>query len=121
MSGPRKHVRAICYGPIAFGLHLQITMGRRLGPMDGQARRRVYYAAPTLICRAELIADLKRTRKRHRKRPRLEDITHDEAMLAALEVSPYAADDYDPPNVYTRATGINRAEAERMLAFLLGS
>lgn len=66
-----------------------------------------------------LLADLERTRERHRKRPRLEDITHDEAMLAALEVSPHAADDYDPPNVYTRARSINRAEAERMLAFLL--
>ena len=42
-----------------------------------------------------------------------------EAMLAALEVSPHAADDCDPPNVYTRANGINRAEAERMLAFWL--
>jgi hypothetical protein len=81
--------------------------------------RRLYYAAPTLICRAELLADLKRTRERHRKRPRLEDIAHDEAMLAALEVSPHAADDYDPPSVYTRAIGINRSETEQMLAFLL--
>ena len=40
-----------------------------------------------------------------------------EAMLAALEVSPHAADDCDPPNVYnTRANGIYRAEAERMLS-----
>lgn len=64
-------------------------------------------------------ADLERTRERYRTRPRFDDIAHDEAMLAALERSPYAADDYDPPNVYTRANGINRAEAERMLAFLL--
>ena len=38
---------------------------------------------------AELVADLKWTRERHRKRPRLADITHDEAMLAALELSPH--------------------------------
>jgi hypothetical protein len=47
------------------------------------------------------------------------DVAHDEAMLDALERAPNAVDDWDPPNVYTRAVGIDRAEAERMLAFLL--
>ena len=119
MAGQRKRILAICYGPIAFGPHYRSPWEDVWIRWKAKPGRRLYYVAPTLICRAELLADLKRTRERHRKRPRLQDITHDEAMLAALDVSPHAADDYDPPNVYTRATGINRAEAERMLAFLL--
>ena len=99
---------------------VQIAVGRRVDSLEGQTGPTSLLRRATLICRAELLADLERTRERHRKRPRPEDIEHDEAMLTALEVSPHAADDYDPPNVYTRAIGINRSEAERMLAFWLG-
>jgi hypothetical protein len=119
MAGQRKRIVAVCYGPIAFGPQYRSPWEDVWIRWKAKPGRRLYYAAPTLICRAELLADLKRTRERHRKRPRLADITHDEAMLAALEVSPHAADGCDPPNVYTRANGINRAEAERMLAFWL--
>ena len=120
MAGQRKCILAICYGPIAFGPQYRSPWEDVWIRWKAKPGRRLYYAAPTLICLAELLADLQRTRERHRKRPRPEDIAHDEAMLTALEVSPHAADDYDPPNVYTRAIGINRSEAERMLAFWLG-
>ena len=119
MARRRKRIVAVCYGPIAFGPQYRSPWEDVWIRWKAKPGRRLYYAAPTLICRAELLADLKWTRERQRKRPQLADITHDEAMLAALEVSPYAADDCDPPNVYTRANGISRAEAERMLAFLL--
>jgi hypothetical protein len=40
-------------------------------------------------------------------------------MLHELDRCAHAVDTWDPPNVYTRALGIDRAEAERMLVFLL--
>lgn len=121
MPRQRKHVMAICYGPIAFGPHYKSPWEDVWLRWKGKPGRRRYYTAPTLICRAELIADLERHRERQKKRPKLyvTDIAHDEAILRALECSPHAVDDWDPPNVCTRAIGIDRAEAERMLAFLL--
>jgi hypothetical protein len=41
------------------------------------------------------------------------------AALSTLEHAPYARDDSEYPNIYTRAMGIDRAEAERMLAWFL--
>lgn len=44
----------------------------------------------------------------------------DEArFLGTLERQPVVIDEIDPPNVYSRAEIIDRAEAERMLTFLL--
>lgn len=121
MAGQRKHVIAICYGPIAFGPRYKSPWEDVWLRWKGKPGRRCYYSAPTLVCRAELVADLARHRERRKKRPKSNptDIAYDEAILQALEDSPYAVDDWDPPNVYTCAIGLDRAEAERMLAFLL--
>lgn len=121
MPRQRKRVIAICYGPIAFGPHYKSPWEDVWLRWKGKPGRRCYHSAPTLIWRAELLADVKRHRERQKKRPKwyADDIAHDEAMLYVLEDSPYAVDDWNPPNVYTRAIGMDRAEAERMLAFLL--
>jgi len=121
MPRQRKRVIATCYGPIAFGPHYKAPWEDVWLRWKGKPGRRSYFSGPTLICRAELVADLERHRKRRKKRPKsyATDIAHDEAILQALEDSRYAVDDWDPPNVYTRAIGLDRAEAERMLVFLL--
>ena len=116
MPRQNKRVLAVCYGPIAFGPHYKSPWEDVWLRWKGKPGRRRYYSAPTLICRAELVADLEHHRDRHKKRPELYagDIAHDEAMLLALERSAHVVDDWDPPNVYTRAVGIDRAEAERI-------
>lgn len=121
MPRQRKHVIAVCHGPIAFGPHYKSPWEDVWLRWKGKPGRRRYCSAPTLICRAELVADLERHRERRKSRAKscAADLAHDEAILHALEASPYVVDDWDPPNVYTRAVGLDRAEAERMLAFLL--
>lgn len=121
MPRQRKHVIAVCHGPIAFGPHYKSPWEDVWLRWKGKPGRRRYYSAPTLICRAELVADLEWHHRLPKKGAQLQssDTAHNEAMLQALERSPHVVDDWDPPNVYTRAVGIDRAEAERMLAFLL--
>jgi hypothetical protein len=117
----KKRILTICHGPIALGLQYKSPWEDVWLRWKGKPGRRRYSSAPTLVCRAELIADLESDRCLQNKRSAASagDIEHDKAMLDELECAPYAVDDWDPPNVYTRANGINRAEAERMLAFLL--
>ncbi len=120
MPRQKKCVLAICHGPIAFGRRYKSPWEDVWLQWKGKPGRRSYYSAPTLICRAELVAKLERHRSRRKYADaRKADIAHDEAMLLALDRSPYVVDDWDPPNVYTRALGMDRAEAEGMLTFLL--
>jgi len=117
----KKHVVTTCHGPIAFGPRYKSPWEDVWLQWKGKPGRRRYYSSPTLVCRAELVVDLERNRELLTQQGEMyaTDVAHDEAMLDALERAPNAVDDWDPPNVYTRAVGIDRAEAERMLAFLL--
>lgn len=139
----RKRVVCIGHGPIFFGPHhkspwedvwLRWHKGK---PSRGMAR-----AAPTLECAAELRAELEMNEEIRRK-PISHDSTAEErqawyreedavyaAQLKELETQPYSSDtDFAPKSwdnrpalgtVVTKANGIDRAEAERMLAYYLG-
>ena len=117
-----KTITAICHGalprwPTAISPWSDVWLRWK-----GKPRRKVYYAAPCLCGRDNLDFDRMITEKCAKDNPEFdysEDIAREQAMADALERQPYAFDDHDMPNVYTRAAGIDRAEAERMLRFFL--
>jgi hypothetical protein len=117
----KKHICAICHGLIAVGREYKSPWEDVWLRWKGRPGR-VFKAAPCLVCRAELLADLEMARQGHAEHPEFNydvDIQNYEALLATLEHAPYARDDYEYPNIYTHAFGIDRAEAERMLAWFL--
>lgn len=146
----RKRVLCSCHGPIAFGPHYKSPWEDVWLRWKGKPGRKVYRAAPTLVCHRELYVELEmhaEIRKgplhplsigdiilpgtpevpmEERESWYLRDDEVMRSMLAALERAPYACDWQSYPErdkglstVYTKAAGIDRKEAERMLAYFL--
>lgn len=119
----RKHIQAICHGPIAFGQNYKSPWEDVWLRWKGKPGRKRYYLGPTLCCHAELVADLQMDEELQVKHPDCdwsEDIARHRASLALLEHDEFSFDaDGKCPDIYTKAKGINRREAERMLAFML--
>jgi hypothetical protein len=88
MAGQRKRIVAVCYGPIAFGPQYRSPWEDVWIRWKAKPGRRLYYAAPTLICRAELLADLKWTRERNRLRPELADSRRTPPYPGAADMAP---------------------------------
>lgn len=119
----RKHIQAICHGPIAFGVQYKSPWEDVWLRWHGKPGRTRYYLGPTLCCEAELIADLEMNIECQRKHPEYdysEDIDGSRRMLQDLRGSRFASELVGgTPGIYTKANGIDRKEAEAMLAFML--
>jgi hypothetical protein len=121
-----KQKRVLCYshGALAAGPHYQTHWEDVWLKWSGKPGQRIYRAAPMIATRADLEAELWINRESQRKRPEHDygdEIRSDEALLAELDRGPYARNDWDCPSVYTNAAAIDRAEAERMLAWFMES
>ena len=99
-------------------------LGRMYGCVGKVNRgKNVTILGPCLECIDEVIFDLQMYRELQEKHPDLDykwDIDYGEAILEELETNDYYCEmDSGCPSVVTKAKGIDRAEAERMLTFLL--
>jgi hypothetical protein len=121
-SVAKKTIHCKGHGPLQAGPHYEVGWEDVWLSWRGKPGRRWYYAAPMIASRSDLEGELYITRKCALENPGLDfsdEIGYSERMLGQLDNAPYAADDTDCPNVYTNADVINRAEAERMLAWFL--
>lgn len=120
-----KRVRCLGHGPIFAGSHYRSGWEDVWLRWKGKPGRTIYRAAPCLISSGDLRGEIESCRwmlERHPgkyDRHYQQDIAANEAILARLTEAPYWADDADCPNVYTRTDYIDRAEAERMIAWFL--
>lgn len=140
----KKRIRCICHGPIAAGPQYQSPWEDVWLRWKGKPGRKKYYAAPTLVCSAEIPVELESheqirnredvppiaglefspTTKEERASWYREDDERLRAAQEALKTQPYHIDPTwiqgrHLETIYTNAKGIDRAEAERMLTFYL--
>jgi hypothetical protein len=123
----RKVVRCFGHGVIHAGPHYQTHWQDVWLRWKGKPGQKVYRAAPCIVTRADLEADLVTDEVWAANYPEghsfkencKKQVEYTKRMLAILDTQPFARDDYDCPNVYTNAEFIDRAEAERMLAWYL--
>lgn len=119
-----KQKRVICrsHGAIAAGPQYHTHWEDVWLTWKGKPGRRIYRAAPMIATRADLEAELwidRDVQKKHPEHDYSDDIRLAEELLSKLDAAPFARDNWDCPNVYTNAEAIDRAEAERMLAWFL--
>jgi hypothetical protein len=114
----RKRIVVEGYGPLATGPHqvtnwddVWISWKRR----PGRPRTQL---APTLVGFAEFRAQEELSRQDPADQGSVESNARIRRELEAAPAS-VVIDEVEPPNVYTRAETIDRAEAERMLACLM--
>lgn len=120
--GRTKKIRCRCYGWIATTRSAKSPWEDVWLRWKGKPGRRTYTAAITLKCRAEVLVDQQYGRELQAEDPDSgfwpTNVAETERMLAALAKETYiVGPDADPTYIYTSANGIDRAEAERMLAF----
>lgn len=121
----KKEILLDCHGPIAVSPKYEspwedvwLTFKRR--------PNRVERLGPCLVSRANLEWELQGHREYFAEHPKAdwlhETLAQEEAILARLREQPYVLEPLSRPgipNIYTRAASIDRAEAERMLAWYL--
>lgn len=150
----QKRIRCYCHGPIAFGSRYKSPWEDVWLKWKGKPGRAVYRAAPTLMCRQEIVADMemhehiRADRQGHKmslgpsngfsseaqwthselseaewqeKQSRYRDDDEEcHGLLAQLDRQQFVINGAGSlASVYTNANGIDRAEAERMLAYFL--
>jgi hypothetical protein len=113
---PRKRIDVEGWGPLAAGPHHPTTWDDVWISWKGRPGRPRTTLAPTLVGFDEF--------ESQEAIARADPLYADEAaghvrIRQQLETAPYVIDDIEPPNIYARKATIDRAEAERMLAFLL--
>lgn len=147
MSGAKKHIR--CFADFPFGQYpkAKVPWDDVYLRWKGKPGRKRYYSGPCLECQAELVADLK-MHEEIRNRPddevykempevlrprrtttweerqtwyRDEDATYARVLteLQTQEFAHYGDDERGALTIVTKANGIDKREAERMIAWYL--
>jgi len=122
----RKRVLCVCYGPIAVGKQYRSPWEDVWLRWKGKPGRKVYRASLTLECAAEVVVDLQMHASIRSESPEMrkdwyqEEDTEYRRVLQILEAQPYAAIEWPSASVIvTNAKGLDRDEAERMMAWYL--